>query len=189
MSHPIGPSLRQGPFPGALLLDSAAEHTRVFLAPLDRPGPRQRDEIMVGIEQRTTGSPRVATLNMPRAASIVQWLNRAPGEYGYSTALSMLDSGPREISRDLLTLVRTADELPDMPHLTVLIEHWTSEAVRDHREFVLAGGEHGGQVGQFYDWLRAFWFDGLPALARRRPDEGIVEFTQRAARERAEQAR
>lgn len=189
MSHPIGPKLRQGPFPGALLLDSATEHTRALLAPLDQPGPSQRDEVIVGIEQRTTGAPVIVTLDMPRAATIVQWLNREPGKYGYSTALSIVDTGPTSVSRDILTLVRTADVLVDMPHLTISIEHWTAGMVRKYREFELAGDGANNQIGRFYDWLRAFRFDGLPGVPRRRPDEGIVDFKIRANRERTESTR
>jgi hypothetical protein len=179
VSRPIGPTLQQGSYPGALLLDSATEHTRLFLAPLDRPGPRQRDEIMLGIEQRTTGSPRVVTLDATRAATIVQWFSRDPGERDLSRALTLDDSGPRSVSRDYLTLIRPADPLPEMRGVSVLIEHWTGEMTRNYREFVLLGGKDGGQIGEFYDWVRSFWFQGLPGVPRRRPDESAEEFAKR----------
>lgn len=173
MSLTIGGKLKPGPFPGALMLDIEGKHERLFVAPLDKPGSHQRDEVMVGLEQRTLGAGRTICLDMPRAATIVQWFNREPGKPGFSTVLT-IDSavGSR---RDMLTLIRTADELPVMPALTVSIEHWVSGMVRSHREAVLVLG----QIGQLYDWLRAFWFDGLPGVSRRRPDESGEQFAAR----------
>jgi hypothetical protein len=166
-----------GPFPRALLLDIVDKHERLFVAPLDRPGPHQRDEIMLGLEQRTTGSTVALTLDLPRVAAIVQWFNREPGRPGFSRLLT-LDTASCAAYRDMVTLLRTPEDMPDIPELLISIEHWTGGVVRKNREATLVRG----QIAQFYDWLRAFWFDGLPGVPRRRPDESAEQFTARRPR-------
>lgn len=168
--------IKTGPFPLALNLH-APTHLRLLVRPLDRPGPSCRDEIIVTIEQRTTGTGVSVTLDLGRVANVVRWLD-SPEHF--DRVLSLPDTGlaqrPGEApSIDLLTLVRESDV-----ELLAGIEHWTS-GVRKHYEAQLVDG----QIHELRDWLYRFWADGLPDVPRRRADESATEFAARRAQARS----
>jgi len=170
MSLTIAEKLKPGPFPDALIVNMTRSHERLFLAPLDRPGPNRRDAVMIGAEQRSLGAGLTFVADLPRVVAVVRWLDQDPTSRHWTRILTLDSETP---GRDLLTLVRDSEM-----ELTLSFEHWTSGMVRKHREVELDSEE---KITALRDWLHQFWSVGLPDVVRRRADESATEFAARRA--------